>query len=57
MAIRNQEQIYFSIKDYDNAEMMRAKGQKVEAQELAIAEERMRVTMEQQSGNLKHKQD
>lgn len=36
---------------------MRAKGQKVEATELAIAEERMRVTMETQAANLKHKQD
>ena len=34
VTLRNQEKIYFSIKDYDNAELMRMKTQQLEQYEL-----------------------
>jgi hypothetical protein len=35
VALRNQEQIYFALKEYDNAEEMRRRVHKVEAYEYA----------------------
>lgn len=35
VALRSQEQIYFSLKEYDNAEEMRRRVHKVEAYEYA----------------------
>lgn len=57
VTLRNQEKIYFSVKDYDNAELMRMKSQQLEMFELELNDQKKHQCMVRESATLKSKQD
>ncbi len=57
MTLRNQEKIFFSVKEYDNAQFMRMKANEQEMYELNKYEEQVMEAMERESNYLRQKQD
>lgn len=57
VALRNQEKIFFSVKDYDNAEFMRMKNQQLEMYEIDVNNQRKQQYMLRESATLKVRQD
>jgi hypothetical protein len=55
VTLRNQEKIYFSVKDYDNAELMRMKNQQLEMFELELNGQKKQQCMVRESATLKSK--
>ena len=53
---KKQEKIYFSVKDYDRAEIMRLQIEQQEQLEYQIAEEKLMVVLERESDKLRAKQ-
>ena len=53
---RKQEKIFFSVKDYDRAEIMRRQIEQQEIVELAISEEKLQVVLSREQDKLRAKQ-
>lgn len=53
---RKQEKIFFSVKDYDRAEIMRRQIEQQEIVEMAIAEEKLQVVLSREQDKLRAKQ-
>ena len=52
---RKQEKIFFSVKDYDRAEIMRRQIEQQEIVELAISEEKLQVVLSREQDKLRAK--
>ena len=57
VTLRNQEKIFFSVKEYDNAQYMRLKSNEQEMHELSDFEQRVMEAMERESRTLRARQD
>jgi predicted DNA-binding protein (MmcQ/YjbR family) len=57
MTLRNQEKIFFSVKEYENAQFMRLKSNEQEVYEIAEYEQKVYEAMERESLILRQKQD
>jgi predicted DNA-binding protein (MmcQ/YjbR family) len=53
VTLRNQEKIFFSVKEYDNAQFMRMKANEQEMYELNKYEEQVMEAMERESNYLR----
>ena len=53
---KKQEKIFFSVKDYDRAEIMRRQIEQQEIVELAISEEKLQVVLSREQDKLRAKQ-
>lgn len=57
VTLRNQEKIFFAVKEYDNAQFMRMKANEQEMFEVHQYEQRVMEAMERESHHLRQKQD
>lgn len=57
VTLRNQEKIFFAVKEYDNAQFMRMKASEQEQFEVDQYEQKVMAQMERESNQLRQKQD
>lgn len=57
VTLRNQEKIFFAVKEYDNAQFMRMKANEQEMFEVHQYEQKVMECMERESHHLRQKQD
>ena len=53
VTLRNQEKIFFAVKEYDNAQFMRMKANEQEMYEIQLYEAKVMETMERESALLR----